>query len=560
MKVKHRRDVKILRNFSLLVVLLTCCDLGFFPELSAQTKPTEIKADSKIVAVSLFKNGLAVIEREVALESAGTYVIDEVPVPIHGTMLLGGNISSARVENRTAVTESPTPIGTSLQQELAGLQVTIHRKTSGSAITGTVADGMAATSPAASTAAPNPMASRFLILKTNTGFTYIDPSEIGAIESKGEPRAAKSISSVTNPVLLLDCQAPRGGKATISYLAHGISWAPSYHIDLLDLKRLRMEQHVVIRNELSDLEQARISVISGYPSVQFGHVTSPLAANQSWAAFFQQLTQGGGAVRALGNAIVLQNSAYNMGGFGGGDSSAPMVAPNVGDTLDLNYRSAGKHSLAKGSSLLLKLGSGEVDYERVVEWMITDNRDEWGTPTGNTRSFDPTTGQPLQDDIWDALKFKNQMQFPLTTGPAMVTATGQFKGQSQLNWTNQGEETTLQVNKALSVRARHVEYEKPSEQPNEDDRELVYLAGRRFRKVYVAGELRLCNHRPSEIKLIAKRQFSGDYISGDAEPKVELREEGIWSLNKRNELTWTLMLQPSEEKTIKFEYSVLVPF
>jgi len=35
--------------------------------------------------VGLFKNGLAVIKREVTLGKAGTYVLDDVPEPVHGT-------------------------------------------------------------------------------------------------------------------------------------------------------------------------------------------------------------------------------------------------------------------------------------------------------------------------------------------------------------------------------------------------------------------------------------------------------------------------------------------
>jgi hypothetical protein len=58
--------------------------------------------------------------------------------------------------------------------------------------------------------------------------------------------------------------------------------------------------------------------------------------------------------------------------------------------------------------------------------------------------------------------------------------------------------------------------------------------------------------------LIIKRQFSGDYVKGDDTPKIDLREEGAWTVNKRNELTWTLSLKPAEERTVKFQYTVLI--
>lgn len=526
---------------------------------ATSTGKDEIQIQSKLVSMSLFKNGLAVVQREVSVDKAGTYRLDEVPTPVHGTLLLSGWATTARVETRSIVETSVEQVGEDLQQELAGLDVAIRFKGEGGGVVGRVAEfdplppldmNLAVTRSASGT--------RFLVLTTGSGVTYVDPAEIRSIEIKGQPRQVESKVVVDKPVLILQCPSPTGGRAMISYLTHGISWAPSYHIDLLDAKRLRIEQQAVIRNELVDFKEISLSLISGYPSVQFGNVTSPFAAQQTWDSFFRQLGQRGG-VQYLNNAIMLQNQAFNASAMDP-NAAASVVAPNVGDTLDLNYRDVGKHSLTKGASMMLKADQAEADYERIVEWTIRDNRDEWGTPHGENRVYDPNTGDVLQDDVWDALKLKNRMQHPWTTGPVMVTTDGKFKGQSQLNWTNAGESTTVRVNKALSIRARHVEFEKASNVPEFADREVIYLAGRRFRKVLVAGELRLGNYRPTEIKLLAKRQFSGDYLRGDDSPQITLREEGVWSLNKRSELTWTLDLKPNEERTVKYEYAVLVPF
>src|SRR4029079_13809172 len=150
--------------------------------------------------------------------------------------------------------------------------------------------------------------------------------------------------------------------------------------------------------------------------------------------------------------------AYNprVGGDRGG---APAIAPNPGDQIDLNFHSIGKRSIKKGSALALTTGRGEADYERIVDWIIPDNRNEWGSPIDNQRQIDPNTGDPLQDDVWDALKFRNPLPFPMTTAPAMVVTAGNFNGQRQVLWTNGGETATPRVNKALSLRTRCVEFE-----------------------------------------------------------------------------------------------------
>ena len=542
-----------------LVLAVACCLVGL---TIADEAPAEKDVKSKVVSVALFKNGLAVVKRQVTLDGAGTYRLADVPEPVHGTFWVESNMPlEARVETRDRPAPPSEGMGVNIQEEMAGLKVTIHGRNNKNPVTGTVMpiprkeEDADAAADAEGFRAPTP-GSRFLILKTEKGVSYVDYADIAAIEAEGQPKQRM----VKKPVLLLTAgNNVKAGPAQISYLAHGLSWAPSYKVDLTDPKKLSIEQHAVIRNELVDFADTEVSLISGYPSVQFNNVVSPLAANQTWANFFGQLN-GASRGQVFDNSMVTQQMAYtsNMRAI---SPVAPAIAPNTGDTLDLNFHPIGKRTLKKGSAISLATGKAEAEYERIVDWTIPDNRDEWGHPTGsNGRRVDPGSGETLQDDIWDALKFKNPLPFPMTSAPAMVVTAGNFSGQRSVLWTNKGEEATLRVNKALSIRARHVEYENQTGANGAAERDLVYLGGRRFRKVTVNGELRLCNHRAVDVKLIIKRHFSGDYVKGDGNPKIDLREEGVWTVNKRNELVWTINLKPAEEQTIKYQYTVLINF
>ena len=46
---------------------------------------TRRRRRARIVAVGLFKNGLAIVKREAILGRTGTYVLDDAPQPVHGT-------------------------------------------------------------------------------------------------------------------------------------------------------------------------------------------------------------------------------------------------------------------------------------------------------------------------------------------------------------------------------------------------------------------------------------------------------------------------------------------
>jgi hypothetical protein len=385
---------------------------------------------------------------------------------------------------------------------------------------------------------------RFLILLTKKGRAYVETSQIAYVECDGVPE--KVIRR--KPVLLLTAsKVDKPATIRVTYVARGMAWAPSYRIDISDPKTLTLEQTAVVKNELTALKETELQLISGFPSVQFAHVRSPLSARTSWAMFFQELSQRSSAMHnILGNSIVAQQAIAAPVAVGLDLSATP-----AGEGVDLHYQSIGQRTLEEGDALSLSVAKGKAAYERIVEWLVPDNRNEYGQHTGRN-------DESAEDDVaWDALRFRNPLSFPMTTGPALVVSNGRFNGQKMTTWVNAGEETLLRVTKALSVRTRSTEFE---EQPKNgiETRDIIYVGGRRYRKATVEGELAVSNHRAEPIALVARRRFSGEVISADADPKRTLREEGVYSVNKRYELLWTFPLKPGEEKKISYRYSVLV--
>ncbi|HEY3789681.1 MAG TPA: DUF4139 domain-containing protein [Urbifossiella sp.] len=512
---------------------------------SASLAPAqETAATSKIVAVDLFKNGLAIVKREATLGKPGVYVLDDVPTPIHGTFWIeaAGPVETLLKMRDVEVPVTETTPG-NLQDDLGGKKVTVHFKGDKRApVTGTV---MKLKPAKGEEALAQP--ARFLMLQTAKGRTYVEASEVAAVEAED----AGGTVTRCKPRLLLTLGKTNKDetKVVIRYLTRGIAWAPSYKIDISDPKTLTLEQNALVRNELTDLKNAEMRLISGYPSVQFAHVRSPLAPRTSWAMFMQELNGHGGPDNNdyAGNRVVMQNVSFNPVG---GDFPALGAIP-TGEGVDLHYQPIGKRTLADGETLSLSIAKGKADYERIVEWLVLDNRNELGQ-YGGGRNRDTEN----DDSAWDALKFKNPLNYPMTTGPAMVSSGGEFNGQRTSYWVNAGEEMVLRVNKALSVRTRSLEHEVPAK----EGRDLTWIGGRQFRKSTVEGELAVSNHRKEAISLVLRRRFSGELVQAEGSPKASLREEGVYSVNKRNELLWTIPLKAGEERMIKYTYSVLVPY
>ena len=560
--------------FAVAVMLTSAtCEDATGPKVSGSpvsgkdaTRPDvkERPLESRIASVGLFKNGLAVVKRTVELPGPGTFRIDDVPQPVHGTFWIE---SDAKIVTRLTRRSVEVPAGVrskgDFQQELVGKEVVIHFADSDTPpATGRVVKietpkGEEAWNRVYQQSQNSRYSSRpngpsgggsLLILETKTGRGYIDIGQIAYVQAKG---ATGSVQREL-PVLLLaaDGIKEKPAKVVISYLAKGMAWAPSYRVDLSDPDVLSLHQKAVIKNELEPLRGAEVRLISGFPSVQFEHVTSPLSLQTTWASFFEQLNQRPRRGHAsLSNAITQQAVAFNSVAPGGGFD---LSAIPTGEGVDLHYQDVGKLTLEEGDSIALPVAAADADYESLVEWIVPDTR----TADGRYVSDSHRNNEPdkYQDAAWDAVRFKNPLAFPMTTGPAMIVSKGKFNGQRTSYWVNPGESTTLHVTKALSIRTRNVEYEAKG------NREEVYVGGHRYYKATVGGELRANNHRKQTIELVIRRRFSGELLEADGKPKNNLLEEGVYSVNRRNELNWSMPLKPGEEINLKYRYTVLVRY
>src|SRR2546430_1518654 len=73
-------------------------------------KDKEGTAKSRIVSVALFKNGLAVVKREVTVPGAGAYRLDTAAEPVHGTFWIE---SDSQVDAAVKIRDVEMPLHTS---------------------------------------------------------------------------------------------------------------------------------------------------------------------------------------------------------------------------------------------------------------------------------------------------------------------------------------------------------------------------------------------------------------------------------------------------------------
>jgi len=340
----------------------------------------ETPLQSRITSVGLFKNGLAVVKRTVKIPGPGTYRIDDVPQPVHGTLWVE---SDARIITRVTRRMVEIPAGrlskADFQQDLVGKQVVIHFADSGiPPASGKVVEVQSAQGEDAwnrtyqqprysyyyyGRSNQPSTGSSLLILQTDTGRCYVDSAQIAYLQAKGATDKVRR----RLPVLLLSVDEMKKRPATveINYLAKGMAWAPSYRVDVSDPDELTLHQKAVIKNELEAIHDAEVRLISGFPSVQFAHVTSPLSLRTTWASFFQQLNQRLQSGHAfLSNVVSQQRVDYNAPSPDGG---LDLSAIPTGEGVDLHYQNVGRLTLEEGDSLSLPVASGKAPYDTTRE-------------------------------------------------------------------------------------------------------------------------------------------------------------------------------------------------
>jgi len=526
----------------------------------------EVKVSPKFETIGVFKNGLAVTRVSFLVNGAGKYFWDEVPQMVHGSLWVESDAvvdihSTTRMVKEANREEAPIGV---LQKDLAGQKVKVMYNSGENKVLTAVGSVWVMPAkplnetwdtnyrslidnnrhfypnfPQQSVRKNEPTTGSFLVLEEDSGErSYLQKSNIISISLEGavEPKA----KDVEKQVLVFDVkEAPKsGGVIHISYLTKGLAWFPSYNIDLSDPESLKIRQNAVVRNEMGEVKQTELQLISGYPSIRFGAVNSTMSVGSSLSAFFQQiqgLRKGGISTGVLTNSYTSQVSNANI--------ALPDVEVNENVSGDIHYESIGKRDMKVGDSLSLDVANAESDYERVVEWVVLDTRDDDGCYRSNDRK---------KEDAWDAICFTNPFSFPMTTAAATIVENGKFRGQSLSTWVNPGQKTSVKITRALSIQTSSNEFEE------EGERKVVFIGRYKYYRTNVTGNISVRNFRSEDTIVTIRRDFSGYLIEADGNPKKSLRVEGAKNVNPCRQLDWKVTIPAGEKIELTYRYHLLV--
>ena len=528
--------------------------------------------DMKIERVALFKNGLGYFTSSGVLpKNATTIKLGQLPVPSHGTFWVGYpkdvKLRSLFTSMESVEEAVPARSVADLLRANPGRKVVVSTGSKDiPVIRGTIVKVKPEDKP---TEPPSPYrmdirrlnsprryepypSTALVIIKTETGTVALNAGSITRADFEGD-NITTSMSVVSKqPSIRMELAKAAGRKKIgVSYLARGITWSPSYLIDISDPKTAKLSSKAIVINEVADLHGVHLDLVTGFPNIQFGEVNSPVAMSQNLEGFLNALTSGRSESRRRGHMIQQQAVMSNFARFEE-RTRAPMPGYSTARegtvSEDLFLYPVDNLTLPRGETACIPLFTAEVPYKHIYIWKIPDMLDK-NERYQRERERDE---QLFAEEVWHSCRLINNMKMPWTTAAAEFVKDGQLTGQDICYYTAPGTETTIRINRAMNVLAEEAEMEL------ERKRNHAKFHGDRYDLVKVKGELKLQNRLDKSTNVEVTKNLSGEVLETVPQARDIPTAKGLKQVNPRHVLVWEIELKPGQKQTLSYVYEVYV--
>jgi len=525
--------------------------------LAAATVTAEpVTLNTKTQTVSMFKNGLAMVTSQADIPEPGEYQFP-APQARYGSLWLGwsegldlSRITTTEVE-RTDSAEALSLVD--LLRANVGRPFAIRLHGDDAWI-----EGVLTSMPTVPAPSPQPHGqpaihggyypqpptqANLMLFNTTAGTLALTPGQVARVRfDDGKPNTSVDSShKETALAFTAETAEGEGDDVVMRYLAHGISWSPSYAIEMTDEHTARLSAKAIIINDLMDLDAVNVELIAGYPNLRFA--SSPTAIGPTpLTQLLASLQQTGQQNMSMltSNSMVMQQRA----GYAGDAFSAPTVSvpTNVaGESAeDLYFYQVPDVTLAKGERGYFPLIAAEVPGCHVYTWDIADFIDR-----NNRYSQQP---EQRQEVVWHSLELTNTTDQPWTTAAAMTLKDGRVLGQDMLSFTPPGGTSLLKITQAVSINAEQNEVEL-SREPN-----AARFHGSTYDKITVEGTLRVTNYKDKPVQIKITKRVSGEVIAAGDGAEVVKVAGGLTRVNPSSKLSWDIEAEPGSDNAVEVKY------
>lgn len=511
-----------------MIVTSACLALSLLSQ-TPPAAPAPPLVEWKVTGASLFKNGYGVVFREAVIPAGKT----AFHTPLPGQASLGTlwftaskdvKIQRIATVNRTnTVTTAANGIPEILALNV-GSKLTLH----------IIRPGMTGQQMVEATV--KEVLPNMVVVTTALGEEILPISFIQSLSSATGLKVKRD-GKTSETALEFTATGPAGSKLYSMAIQSGISWSPAYAVELLDDTKLRLTGQATLINDLAAFEGAEVKLVTGFPSLRFLYQPDPLTSN-----FLAPGLPGGGGFGG-GSGAMMQNAAPASMRREAADSMAASFDPS-GEGFaaeDLFFYKLPGTTLMRGGRSQTILFEGTADYKAVYKAQLPDPISQ-----ASSRGDAPP-------DVWHTLVFKNPINQPLTTAPAITMKSGEVIGQDEVKYASIGGPVSLRVGKALDVVIEATAEEVEREPGVRKDRN----GNPTYDLITIKGVAEVNSLKGKAVQLEIEIPLEGEVISA---PGAEITKTaaGLRDVNPRSVITWKPTIAKAGKAKLEYTVKILV--
>lgn len=555
----QKKDLRRVGLFFLLAIIISSISMS---TTSDKKEPLPV-LNTKAQTVAIFKNGLGFFIREGEAQLKDRWAVTKyVPNAALGTVWIGCLDEDAQLEEVIGFIEEVNREAEAVTlQELLKCNIGTKAKLTAH---NQIIEGIIKSVPenripyqeaarlyphlAPQRIQPQPAA--IVIIDTENGEVAINKNTISKIEFPAHYSTRLLSKAKEKRIKFKIDTSKKKAKLSLSYLQKGISWIPSYLVNIEDQQKARITMKATIVNDIENLENVDAYFVVGYPNFVYADVLSPLALQQALSQFIGAL-EGGARRREeydrmaniMRQSVTFAEEAREQPidyGY-----AAMKGLPGASEEDLFLYHKKGIN-LNKGERAYYHIFSQLVDYKHIYEWNVPDTLNV--DPRGYQRSGQP---EEVPEQVWHSIKLTNSTDYPWTTAPALTISGWKPLAQDIINYTPKGTKNNLKLTVATDIKTNRNEYEI-------DRQRDVRLYRYSYDLVTVKGELYIKNAKTKDVTMEIKKKVTGDVIEVSHDGKIKKVAEGLRGVNYNSFISWEIPVKTGEEVEITYTYKVYI--
>jgi hypothetical protein len=521
-------------------ILLPGIAFSFLFTANAQKPLTELKPSR----LAIFKNGTYFIKKEAEVNVLNKYAQFAPPDDVlMGTFWVAVG-KNAELRSVSVFTDTFSTVRKVVDMEDVllnnrGKTITIRRTPFGNAptareITGLVVD-YNESSDLLKMQLPD---GKMLVTKLN------DLKEVVADAATTNEFKINGVRGVTKVTLAQDVQ-----RTTVSTLGleKGMTWVPSYLFRVINEKEARLEMKATIVNDGDELKQLPVDLVVGNPSMFYGMQLDPICGDYLDELLDSDRSDNNKTSYQFANALNTNVAAYTISSnLTAGIEAEPETTTDGEKSQDLYYFKLGIIDIERNSKLVVPVFSHNISYKDVYEINI---------PSSTLESYYKSS--VYQDEsplaVYHSFRFSNGTKTPFTTASVFVLDEKENPlAQEELKYTPAGAEGIIRLSKAIDVQAKN------EEEVTDLQENFKRLNKVNYNKATLKGQVKLANYQQKKIKVSVTKIVNGETgILSNGGTSVKLKINNT-ALNATSRISWEIELNPGEQQTLNYEYSILV--